>query len=259
MKRYLLFIISIICYLIGTGGLFYFIGWMGDLLPWHPFHQLPSTSVSVAIWANLGLLALFGLQHSIMARKEFKSWFTKYVPASVERSIYVLMSGLLCFLIAWQWQSIEGVVWTLAPGSVMSYFLMGLYFFGIVFLLASSFLINHFELFGLQQTYFHLMNKKKGPPSFVEFAFYRVTRHPIYLGLLLIIWSTPSMTFTRLALALGITLYIYIGIYFEEKDLVAEFGAKYEDYRHRVPKLIPGASPRRRQQPDLSTQFSGNN
>ena len=255
MKKVLFLILSILCYLIGTGGLFYFIGWLGNLLPWHRFEQEVTTSPNVALWANLGLLAIFGIQHSVMARKEFKDQWTQYVPKQLERSVFVLISGLLCVLISWQWQSIEGLIWSVNPGSWLSYILMGVYFFGIFFLLASSFLINHFELFGLQQTYFHLINKKKAPPTFTEFAFYRITRHPIYLGVMMIIWATPTMTVTRFVLALGMTLYIYIGIYFEERDLVAEHGSEYEAYRYRVPKLIPGTPPKPRPQQHLAPQI----
>ncbi len=240
MKKYVLFALSIICYLVGTGGLFYFIGWLGDLLPWHRISSASSMAPFWAVCINFCLIALFGVQHSVMARKSFKERLTRIVPAALERSIFVAISGLLCLLITWQWQALDGAIWTVQSESLAYSILYGIYVFGIFFLLASSFLINHFELFGLQQTYFHLVQKKAGPPRFVEFAFYRVTRHPIYLGVMMILWSAPSMTYTKLALALFFTGYIYIGIYFEEKDLKVQYGNLYKEYQARVPKLIPG-------------------
>ena len=163
----------------------------------------------------------------------------KIVPKALERSIYVFVSGLLCLLIAWQWSPIEGSLWQLSAGSVGYYLLYGIYFLGIVTLLASSFLINHFELFGLQQAYQYLKGKQGTNPSFSDVALYKITRHPIYLGVLMFLWFTPNMTLTHLSLSVLMTVYIYIGVYFEERDLVRIYGHTYIDYQERVPKLIP--------------------
>lgn len=242
MKRYFYFLISIICYLVGTGGLFYFLAWLGDLAPFSDINRAVTMNPILAVIKNLGLISIFGLQHSIMARKSFKKSWIKIIPKPIERSVYVLISGLLCLLIAWQWEPLGGWLWQFAPATIANVIFMTIFTSGIVFLLASSFLINHFELFGLQQSYLHLTDKKNGPPRFTDFAFYRLTRHPIYLGLFLTLWSTPEMSMTRFMLALCITMYIYVGIYFEEKDLVSEYGEQYRMYRQQVPKLIPGTA-----------------
>ena len=241
MKKYLFFAISVVCYLLGTGGLFYFLGWLGGLFPWHQSNELEGLNVWLALTMNFSLLVLFGVQHSMMARQQFKDMWTRIVPPFLERSIYVAISGLLCLLMSFYWQPIAGHFWQISPESSLFVVLQIVFFFGVFFLLSSSFLINHFELFGVQQTYFHLVNKKARPPRFVEFAYYRMTRHPIYLGVMLTIWATPEMAMGRLMLAMGLTTYIYIGIYYEEKDLVAKHGSAYLGYQKRVSKLLPGA------------------
>ncbi len=255
MKKYFYFLISIVCYLIGTGGLFYFLAWLGDLAPFSELNHAPTMSAGAALAKNMGLMLLFGMQHTLMARKSFKKRWQTVIPQPIERSVYVLFSGLLCLLIAWQWAPLQGWVWHLEPGSVGSIILMSVYALGIVFLLASSFLINHFELFGLQQSFLYLKNRKAAPPRFTDFAFYRMTRHPIYLGLLLIVWSTPDMSVTRLVLAVSMTVYIYIGIFFEEKDLVEQYGDEYRMYRRRVSKLIPGITSRTAGKPVYQKQI----
>lgn len=237
--KFLSLLISIIFYFIGVAGLLYLIFWKGDLLPFDPIHEATDISTSLAIVKNLGLLVLFSLQHTIMARPSFKEKWTKIIPVHLERSFYVFISGILCLLIVWQWTPIEGTLWQVTAGSVMYYILYGMFFFGIVFLFASTFLINHFELFGLQQAYFNLKGKQAPSQSFKEILLYKIVRHPIYLGFLLILWGTAHMTMTHFSLVFGFTIYIFIGIAYEEKDLIQTFGNTYLEYKNRVPKVIP--------------------
>ena len=239
MAKAFLFLFNIIFYLVGVGGLFYIILWMGNLLPFHPIDKEVTTGTAQALLTNIGLIVLWSLQHTIMARQGFKSAWTKIIPESLERSVYVLISGLLGFLIAWQWLPIEGSIWNFESGTTAYYIMYGIYFVGILFLLSSSFLINHFELFGLQQGFFHMQGKETEGPKFKEAFYYKIIRHPIYLGFLLIFWFTPSMTATHFVLSLLFTIYILIGVRYEEKDLITVFGDKYEEYKKRVPQLIP--------------------
>ena len=208
-------------------------------MPTVPFEVPATMGVFPAILKNITLIGLFGLQHSIMARQSFKKSWTKIIPAYLERSVYVLISGLLCVLIIWQWAQIDGVLWSMAAGSTGFYVMRGIFFFGVFFLLSSSFLINHFELFGLQQGYENLIGKDGAKPTFKEIAYYKIVRHPIYLGFLMIIWATPHMSYSHLALAALMTIYIVIGSAYEEKDLGVVFGQTYADYKKRVPGLIP--------------------
>jgi len=239
MGKYLSFLVSVVFYLIGVGGLFYLILWMGNLLPFHPFDSEPTQPLAIALSVNAGLLLLFGTQHSIMARKSFKKIWTTIIPPQLERSFFVVISGLLCFLIAYNWMSVDGVLWSFAKGSIPYYISYTVYFLGIFWLLSASFLINHFELFGLQQGFHHMIGKKKGPQKFVEFAYYKFVRHPIYTGVIMIGLGTPHMSMTHFLLAGGILAYIFVGYRLEEKDLVNEFGEDYEEYRSRIPALVP--------------------
>lgn len=233
------FFVSIIFYFVGMAGLFAFCLWCGDLLPVFKMHGEPYTSPLNAFLVNASLIAIFGIQHTVMARQSFKSWWKQIVPPSLERGFYIVISGLLCFLIIWQWKSIEGYVWQISPESVAYKILYGIYFFGILFLVSSSFILNHFELFGLQQTYLELKKKAPAKAIFKEILYYKIIRHPIYLGFLMIIWSAPNMSMTHLSLSVLFTIYILIGSAYEEKDLAKEFGSTYSDYQKRVPKLIP--------------------
>ena len=239
MGRYISFLVSVVFYFIGVGGLFYLILWMGNLLPFHPFDSDPTQPLYIALAVNALLILLFGIQHSVMARKSFKKVWTTIIPPQLERSFYVMISGLLCVLIAYTWMPVNGVIWSFENGSTPYYISYAVYFFGIVWLLSSSFLINHFELFGLQQGYHHLLGKKKGPQKFVEYAYYKFVRHPIYFGVIMIGIGTPHMSMTHFLLACGFLAYIFVGYRLEEKDLLQEFGDDYQDYKSRVPALIP--------------------
>lgn len=239
MTRSLVAFYGVIAYVIGMGGLACFIlflsGW--SFVPVHIDSHEPG-NVGFALAVNSGLMLLFGAHHSVCARPSFKAMLTKVIPVAAERSTYVLCSGVLMLVICIFWQALPGELWH-PQGAVAIYLLTAGYLAGWVIALISTFLINHFELFGLQQVYFHLKNKPEPPMNFVESYFYRFVRHPLQFGVLMGIWFTPHMTSTHLFLAVTLTIYIVIGLYYEEKDLVRTLGENYSDYQGRVSKLIP--------------------
>ena len=191
-----------------------------------------------AVTINLLLIVLFGMQHSIMARSGFKTWLHSALPPAAERSVYVLMASLVLALLLWQWRPITTVLWQ-ADSSFGAALGWTIYAsgFGLVFL--STFLINHFDLFGLQQVWMQFRGRKSAPPQFKTPLLYRLVRHPLYLGFLLAFWGGPLMTIGHFLFAAGMTAYILIAIRLEERDLVRSHGPLYEQYRERVPMLIP--------------------
>ncbi len=239
MKKVLMFIYSIIAYAIAFASIIYWILSVSNLIPEISIDQTPKLSVGFAILNNLMLVALFGIQHSIMARAWFKNFFAKYFPRPIERSTFVLVSGLLLFNLVIQWQPIGGIIWNIEPQSILFYIMYILFFAGWVILFVSSFLINHFDLFGLRQTFLELQNKSYTQLNFKVKSFYKYVRHPLYFGMLLGMWATPVMSVTHLLFAIGITIYVVIGTRLEEKDLVKEFGDTYKDYQKSKPMLIP--------------------
>lgn len=187
---------------------------------------------------NLGLLAVFAVQHSVMARPAFKRWWTQFVPKSVERSTYVLFSTAALALLCWQWRSMPSVLWSVTD-PYFAQLLTGLSLLGFVIALTSTYLINHFELFGLQQVVNNLTGREAPQAVFRTPLFYKVVRHPLYLGFIIAFWATPSMTVGHLLFAAATTAYIVIGALLEERDLVDLFGDDYRRYRERVSMLIP--------------------
>jgi len=216
----------------------YAIGFLGNFGVPKSIDSGPEGSIAAALAIDGALLTLFALQHSIMARPWFKRAWTRIVPEPVERSTYVVFSSLALLLVFWQWQPIGGVIWKI-DGGIAEAIILGLYAVGLLVVLLSTFLINHFDLFGLRQVYLYMIGR---PYTHLEFRtpfFYRYVRHPLYVGWLLTFWSAPVMTVAHLFFALMTTAYILIAIRFEEADLVAFHGEKYTRYRQEVPMIVP--------------------
>jgi len=239
MKKVFISLYAVACYAIGFVSLLYWIASTGNLFPGTAIDGNPNMGITSAMLKNIGLVLLFGLQHSIMARKGFKRWITQYIPVYIERSTYVLATGIVVILMVWQWEPLGGVIWEVSSSTIWYYVLYAFFFLGWVILFISTFLINHFDLFGLRQAYMTLKGKPYSEIDFKVVSLYKYTRHPLYLGVIIGIWSTPLMTFTHLLFAILLTAYIFIGISFEEKDLVRVFGDQYLKYRTSTPKLIP--------------------
>lgn len=238
-KRILAFTYGAICYAVFFATLLYAIGFLGNFGVSRSIDSGPDGPVWIALAIDAGLLALFALQHSIMARAWFKRRWTQLVPVPVERSTYVLFSSVALLLLFWQWRPIGGEVWHIESalgGAVM----LGLYGLGLIVVLLSTFLINHFELFGLRQVFLYLMGRPYTPLQFGTPWLYRYVRHPLYVGWLLTFWSAPVMTAAHLFFAVMTTAYILIAIQLEEADLVREHGDQYKRYRKQVPMLVPG-------------------
>jgi protein-S-isoprenylcysteine O-methyltransferase Ste14 len=236
---------SLLAYIVGLGVLGGFVLFVGawDFLPWHIDSRAPA-SLLQGVVVNLGLLLAFGLQHSLMARPGFKRWLTQSLPAAAERSTYVLLSAFMIALICAFWQPLPGMAWRVEY-PLPRWLLVGGYVLGWGMAVWSTFLVDHFELFGLHQAWRHLRKLAAPAPVFREVSLYRVVRHPMQLGVLIGLWSTPEMSSGHLMLALGMTLYVLVGLYYEERDLLAELGGDYADYRERVPQLLPRPRPRR--------------
>ena len=197
-----------------------------------------SAPMAMAVVIDLALIALFGVQHSVMARPAFKQRWTQVVPHSAERSVYVLLASVALLVLFWFWRPIDTVVWDLT-GTALAGILTLLFWVGWLLVLLSTFLINHFELFGLQQAWFNLRGRQAAAPQFRQPLLYKYVRHPLYLGFFLAFWAAPRMTAGHLLLAAGMSVYMLIAIRHEEHDLVGLFGKDYEDYRQRVGMLMP--------------------
>jgi protein-S-isoprenylcysteine O-methyltransferase Ste14 len=238
MSRIAIFAYGILSYLIFLAVFLYGIGFIGGFLTPTSLDAVPTSSLGHALTVDLSLLAAFAVQHSGMARPAFKRWWKRYVPEAAERSTYVLLSSLALVALYIFWQPIGGVVWS-APEGLARNIVIGLYLFGWLLLLYTTFLIDHFDLFGLKQVWRRLWEKTYRDPVFRTPSLYKVVRHPLYIGWLVIFWAAPTMTAAHLLFALGCTAYILIAIQFEERDLVSAFGNTYADYRARTPMLIP--------------------
>ena len=217
--------------------LVYAVGFIGNYLVPRSIDVGPESGLGQAILIDAVLLGLFAVQHSVMARPAFKRWWTTIVPASCERSTYVLISSLLLIVIFWQWRPIVTTIWHV--GGPPAILLTAIYWIGWLTALTSSYMIDHFELFGLRQVFAALRGTTARARPFMTPLLYRVVRHPLMLGFLLAFWATPHMTAGHLLFALLTTGYIVVGVRLEERDLVAQFGASYEQYRQRVPMLLP--------------------
>jgi methanethiol S-methyltransferase len=242
MKKFIVLLYSVLCYGIGLVVIaWYFDFFLGLWVPKY-INSEPEVPWQAAIGINLILLTIFGLQHSVMARPHVKSQITKLIPAAAERSTYILLSSLVTVLLIWQWQPIDLVIYDFR-NTIFENGIWGLYLLGWAVCLFSTFLINHFDLFGLRQAWTYFEDGEEFTYNFKTPLLYKFIRHPIYLGWLMIHWFTPYMTLGNLVLATGITVYIYIGIFYEEKDLVKTFGQRYIRYKEITPKVLPFSKP----------------
>lgn len=251
MKRGLIFLYGVTSYLLFFLCFLYTVGFLGNFAVPKTIDSAPLMSFTSALLIDLGLLALFAVQHSGMARPAFKRWLTRFVPEAAERSTYVLVSTACMSLMMAFWQPLGGVIWAVSS-PLAAKAVIGLYLASWVLLLYVTFLINHFDLFGLRQVWFAMRDKKAPKLSFVTPTLYRIVRHPLYIGWLGILWFTPTMTVTHLLLAAGSTVYIVLGIQLEERDLVAAH-PEYAQYQRKVPALIPSLTRRLRREPAAQT------
>ena len=218
--------------------LLYAIGFVGNLVVPKSIDSGFAAPLAESVIVNVLLLGLFAVQHSVMARPGFKRWWTRLVPRSIERSTYVLFASLVLLLLYWQWRPIPAPAWTV-QGPLTSAILEAIFWFGWAMLLVSTFLISHFELFGLSQVFSRLLGREPSAPKFHTPLLYRHVRHPIYLSFLLAFWATPSMSVGHLLFAAATTGYVLIAIQLEERDLIGMFGDQYRRYREQVAMLIP--------------------
>ena len=239
MERSINMLFALVAYAIFFATFLYLVAFVGNL-PLAPVtvDRGPDAPVAVALAVNIGLIALFGLQHSVMARKGFKAWWTRAVPKPAERSVYVLMASAVLILLMTLWRPIDGLVWSVGNETART-ILWSLFGLGWLVVLLSTFLINHFELFGLQQAWLHMRGGQPVEPVFHQPLFYKWVRHPLYLGFFIAFWATPEMSYGHLLLAIGMSAYMLLAIRYEERDLLALFGDRYVQYRGEVGMLLP--------------------
>ena len=238
MSRLIIFLYGVVSYVVFFVTFLYAIGFVSGLVVPKTIDGGMTVGIAEALIVNLLLMSLFAIQHSVMARRQFKQWWTQFVPKSVERSTYVLLASLALVLLFWQWRPIPAVVWQVADPQV-AMAITALSFLGWLIVLTSTFLINHFELFGLHQVANNLAGREMPAPRFRTPLYYKFVRHPIYLGFIIAFWAAPTMTAGHLLFAAVTTAYIFVGIWLEERDLVDLFGDDYRRYRDRVSMLLP--------------------
>jgi methanethiol S-methyltransferase len=251
MSRIATFLYGVVCYAVFFAVFLYGMGFIGGFVTPTTLDGPPRLPLGPSIAIDLALLAAFALQHSGMARPAFKRWWTRLIPESAERSTYVLLSSLALVALFVFWEPIGGVVWRVPDGNARD-FMIGTYLFGWLLLLYTTFLIDHFDLFGLKQVWRVLIGERYQAPRFRTPSLYKWVRHPLYVGWLIIFWAAPTMTLAHLLFALVTTAYILVAIRWEERDLEDAFGDAYREYRARTPMLVP--LPRPEPADDIATR-----
>jgi protein-S-isoprenylcysteine O-methyltransferase Ste14 len=238
MNRFLAIAYGALCYVLFLVVFLYLIGFVGGFLVPRSVDSAIAAPVAQAVIVDVLLVTLFAVQHSVMARPAFKRWWTRVVPEPIERSTYILLASLVLALMFWQWRELPAVVWevTWQPARLA---IWSLFWLGWAIVLASTFMINHFELFGLKQVFAAWRAQPPAETGFQATLLYRLVRHPLMLGFIVAFWSAPTMTTGHLLLAALMTVHILIAIQIEERDLMAALGTRYAEYRQRVPMLIP--------------------
>ena len=236
--RFLTLSYGVISYLAFLAAFLYAIGFVGGIGVARTVDDGVAAPIGQAVTVNLLLLALFAVQHSVMARPAFKRWWTRIVPPPVERATFVLLASSVLFLLYWQWRTMPTVVWQVTSPAA-KYALWALFWLGWATVLAATFMISHFELFGLRQAYLAWRQRPHTDTGFRTPLLYRLVRHPLMLGFIIAFWAAPTMTTGHLLFAMGTTGYILIAVQLEERDLVAALGTQYREYRRRVPMLLP--------------------
>lgn len=252
MSRVLIFAYGVVAYGSFLVTCAYAVGWLGNFGVPTTMDGVPRVPLVQALAINLGLLTVFALQHSVMARKGFKQWWTQYIPKAAERSTYTLFSSIALLATFWFWQPMGGVVWHIEEPMARA-FMTGLFLLGFAIVIAVTFLINHFDLFGLRQVWLHLHGREYTPLAFRTPGPYRLIRHPLYVGWLIAFWATPTMTVAHLVFAVVTTVYILVAIQFEERDLMRDH-EEYRKYRNEVPMLVPLPSSRSVEGPEPADQ-----
>ena len=237
MSRLLVFVYGVISYSVFLVSYLYAVGFVGNFMVPKSLDSAPTAPLGTALLINLGLLGLFAVQHSVMARPAFKRQLLRLIPQATERSTYVLVSSLALILLFWQWSPLGGVIWDVQDSTARAV-LYGLFGFGFLLVLVATLLINHLDLFGLRQVWLNLRGREYTSLNFVTPGPYRLIRHPLYLGWLFAFWATPTMTVTHLLFAAMTTAYIFVAIQLEERDLIAAH-PQYVEYKRRVPMMIP--------------------
>ena len=238
MKRIIIFIYGTVCYLSFVIATLYAMGFLNNAVVPTGIEKGIIRPFPVALMIDVGLIVLFGLPHSVMARGWFKAWWTRIIPQEAERSTYVLQSSLLLLLIFWLWQPIPTMIWSV-EGGYGRYVLQAIHGLGWIIAILATFLINHFELTGLKHVFHNLRGTESASSRFVTPFLYKLVRHPLQLGLLIAFWATPEMSVGHFIFAATMTVYILIGLHFEEQDLQKQFGPEYVAYQRTTPKLLP--------------------
>lgn len=239
MKKSITFIYGILAYLVFLVAFLYAIGFIGNFIVPKSIDSGLETSFWEALLINILLMAVFAMQHSVMARPAFKKWMAPVIDAAMERSTYVLMSSLALILLYWKWQPMKSIVWEVENNTLIVA-LKGIYFLGWLIVFLSSFMISHFELFGLKQIFDNLKERQAQDPKFQTNYLYKIVRHPIMLGFLIAFWATPVMSIGHLVFAIATTVYVFVAVkYLEEKDLRKSLGKEYEEYQKKVPMILP--------------------